>query len=104
MWYERIEQPLKEIIHILRNNGFNTTCSCGHYPNPYIQMEWYDGAEDFRLWSLLHEKGYKNWQIKIHWDWNGNRIAEVVFYHYDWNEKKGLATLKDILEIKQEKV
>jgi len=29
-WYENIEEPIREIVKLLRNNGFNTTCSCGH--------------------------------------------------------------------------
>jgi hypothetical protein len=30
-WYEeKIEEPVREIVKILRDNGFNTTCSCGH--------------------------------------------------------------------------
>lgn len=30
-WYdENIESEIRELVKILRNNGFNTTSSCGH--------------------------------------------------------------------------
>ena len=30
-WYnENIEEPIRDLVKILRDNGFNTTCSCGH--------------------------------------------------------------------------
>ena len=98
-WYDCIEEPLQELVHILRNSGFNTICSCGHYPKPYIQLEWYDGSEDTRLWNLLTEKGFKNWGITTGWRDTGERTAEIIFYHSDWNDKKGLADLKDIHDI-----
>jgi hypothetical protein len=39
-WYaEKIEEPIRELVRVLRNNGINTTGSCGH--EMYIQMEHY---------------------------------------------------------------
>ena len=30
-WYEEfIEEPIRDVVKLLRDNGFNTTCSCGH--------------------------------------------------------------------------
>lgn len=30
-WYdEHIEEPIRQMVKLLRDNGFNTTCSCGH--------------------------------------------------------------------------
>ncbi len=30
-WYEEnIEEPIRPLVHLLRENGFNTECSCGH--------------------------------------------------------------------------
>ena len=30
-WYkDNIEEPLRDIVRLLRNNGVNTECSCGH--------------------------------------------------------------------------
>jgi hypothetical protein len=27
---EHIEEPIRGVVKTLRDNGFNTTCSCGH--------------------------------------------------------------------------
>ncbi len=38
-WYEtHIEEPIREIVKVLRDNGINTECSCGHEPR-YIQCQ-----------------------------------------------------------------
>lgn len=29
-FYENIEEPVRDIVRVLRDNGVNTTCSCGH--------------------------------------------------------------------------
>jgi len=29
-FYENIEEPIRDIVRVLRDNGVNTTCSCGH--------------------------------------------------------------------------
>ena len=62
-----IEEPLKELITLLRKYGFNTTCSCGHYPNPYIEMEQYEDRNITDLYNLLVENGYKEFQIISYW-------------------------------------
>jgi len=69
---DMIEEPLKDLVQLLRDEGFNTTCSCGHLPTPYIEMEWrsYDD-EIFKLYNLLIEHGYKNFFIKANWS-SGN--------------------------------
>ena len=37
-WYDQfIEDPLKDLVKVLRNNGINTECSCGH--EMYIQCQ-----------------------------------------------------------------
>lgn len=58
-WYDvMIEDPLKGLVKILRNNGFNTECSCGH--DMYIQCQYLVDGEVQRLHDLLfsffHEK------------------------------------------------
>jgi len=43
-WYEKyIEEPIRPLVKLLRNNGFNTTCSCGH--QMYVEMENYHAEE-----------------------------------------------------------
>ena len=80
-WYDRIEEPIRDLVRILRNNGFNTTCSCGHLPRPYIQMDWRNDHEIKHLYSILVENGYKNFEIRAHWLCNdlNRRFLEVIF-------------------------
>ncbi len=59
-WFNHIEKPIRKLVILLRNNGFNTFCSCGCKPNPYIQMECYSDDEITKLYNLLIENGYKN--------------------------------------------
>lgn len=60
-WYENIEEPLKEIVYILRNNGVNTTNSCGH--NLEIECSYYVDGEIKQIYELIYnylaENGYK---------------------------------------------
>jgi hypothetical protein len=38
-WYERvIEEPIRDVVRLLRNNGFNTECSCAH--KMYVQCQY----------------------------------------------------------------
>jgi len=67
-WYEKkIEKPIMNLVKILRDNGFNTICSCGHYPEPYIQMETYSPYEVEQLCNLLEANGFKNYTIHLYW-------------------------------------
>jgi len=51
-WYEeKIEEPLRDLVKILRNNGVNTTCSCGH--EMYIQCAFSPGYDDPMKIGLL---------------------------------------------------
>jgi len=51
-WYENIEEPVRDMVKLLRNNGFNTTCSCGH--KMYIEG---DLIEDYKL-KEIHDLLY----------------------------------------------
>jgi len=62
-WYSCIEEPLKELVYLLRNNGFNTECSCGH--ELYIQCQFILEGEIKRLHDLLFHNGYLNYEINI---------------------------------------
>lgn len=51
-WYtETIEEPVRELVHILRNNGFNTECSCGH--EMYIQCQYIPEGQLMELHNLI---------------------------------------------------
>lgn len=61
-WYEsKIEEPVRDIVRLLRDNGFNTECSCGH--EMYIQVQHSLDGELQRLhhlvWTYLSERRYK---------------------------------------------
>lgn len=86
-WYEKnIEEPLRNLVKLLRDNGFNTECSCGHFPNPYVQIDWhgYDTFEIVHLYNLLVENGYDNFEIHtylMHTENDRNsRSCEIKFY------------------------
>ncbi|MGD0571702.1 MAG: hypothetical protein ABSB11_01625 [Sedimentisphaerales bacterium] len=66
-WYSQIEEPVRELVRLLRNNGFNTFCSCGHNkPHPCVDMEWYGFEEEARkVYCLLLENGYNNFEIRL---------------------------------------
>jgi len=63
-WYKCIEDPLKEIVYKLRNNGFNTTNSCGHKMYIEIDISW-DRLED--LYKVLAE-GWGEFSIEFYWE------------------------------------
>jgi hypothetical protein len=52
-WYsEKIEEPLREIVKYLRNNGINTECSCGH--DLYIQCQYFPDNDIKDLYDLIY--------------------------------------------------
>jgi len=78
-WYDQIEEPVRDLVKMLRNSGFNTTWSCGHKnPVPYIQMEWYIGDDIGRLYSLLWDSGWKDFELHFYCPSSGiGRFMEV---------------------------
>ena len=63
-WYEQnIEKPVRDVVKLLRDNGFNTICSCGH--KKYIQCSYYEDGELKRLKDLLFNQGYRNFTISL---------------------------------------
>jgi len=78
-WYnEKIEDPLKELVYKLRNNGINTHDSCGH--DMYIQCETYDPtSEMITIYNILYEMGIKNYRIVIIYEYGNfpKRYLEI---------------------------
>lgn len=69
-WYNQTEEPIRELVRLLCNNGFNTTCSCGHEMS--VQMEWYGFEEEIRrLYNPLGQNGYNNFELRIFWPSSG---------------------------------
>lgn len=64
-WYEiAIEKPVRPLVKLLRDNGFNTECSCGH--EMYVQCEYMLDGEIKRLHDLLFNNGYRDYTIDVH--------------------------------------
>jgi len=63
-WYEEcIEEPIRDLVKLLRDNGFNTECSCGH--EMYVQCQYLLDGEIFRLHKLLFNAGYRDYEIDL---------------------------------------
>jgi len=91
----KIEQPLRKLVKLLRDNGFDTFCSCGHLPRPYIQLGWSANFAIHKIFYLLMDNGYKNYTIKGAWDSKtGSKFLEIVF-----SPRISLAKLKDIKNV-----
>ncbi len=89
-WYKKyIEEPIVPLVKLLHTNGFNTDASCGHLPNPYVQIEWLNDQDVSRLYVLLISNNYKNFNITARWDmidkWKpiilNNRSITIRFYN-----------------------
>ena len=50
-WYNCIEEPIRDLVFLLRNNGFNTESSCGH--EKYIQCQYILDGEFMELNKLI---------------------------------------------------
>lgn len=75
-WYKfNIEDPLKDIIKNLRDNGINTFCSCGH--KRYIQCETHDIATEIdTIYNVLVEMDIEEYKVNIHVEY-----SRTYFYH-----------------------
>lgn len=66
-WYdEMIEEPIRTVVKLLRDNGFNTFCSCGH--DMYVELECYDPSDITALYNLLMENDYLMFNIFFYWE------------------------------------
>jgi len=74
-WYECVEPEVRPLVKYLRDNGFNTTCSCGHEMLIQVACD----AEDLtRLWNLLaeHLQSTDDFELAFYWH-SWCRFAEV---------------------------
>lgn len=64
VWYLEIEEPVRKIVYNLRNNGINTTCSCGH--EMYIEFQTSDPTTDLRnIYNALYESDIHSYKVEI---------------------------------------
>ena len=62
-FYKDIEEPIRDAVKLLRDNGFNTTCSCGHEMT--IELELGNHMDEVeRIATFLTEEGYKGFKIE----------------------------------------
>ena len=65
-WLEdKIEEPIRGLVKLLRDNGFNTFSSCGH--EMQVDMEWYKLEDLSNLSALLLSNGYEKFVIETSW-------------------------------------
>lgn len=64
-WYDNIEEPVRELVRHLRNNGINTTCSCGH--DMYIQADVIPDGSFKHLHDLLFNYLTEN-ELNVEYD------------------------------------
>ena len=63
-WYEQnIEANIRKEVKLLRDNGFNTECSCDH--KMYVQCQYVVDGEIQRLHEVLFNNGYRDYTISI---------------------------------------
>ncbi|MCK4359151.1 MAG: hypothetical protein KAW92_10510 [Candidatus Cloacimonetes bacterium] len=63
-WYEDvIEEPVRDLVRLLRDNGFNTVCIYGH--GMYVQCQYIVDGEIQRLHNLLFNNGYRDYTINL---------------------------------------
>lgn len=60
-WYDYIEPGIKPMVKLLRDNGFNTICSCEH--EMYVECEMTTDGKLKRLDDLLFNNGFRNYSI-----------------------------------------
>ena len=88
-WYDKnIEPKVRKLVRLLRDNGFNTECSCEGTKDgkgkPNVQLQYMADGEVQRLHDLLFSNGYMNYVIKVHykvWDGHSYPSMEVVIDH-----------------------
>ena len=63
LFWKGIEKSIRDAVRLLRDNGFNTVCSCGH--KMYVDIELVGHMDKVeRMTNLLLENGYKTFKIE----------------------------------------
>ena len=63
-WYEQnIEAGIRKEVKLLRDNGFNTECSCAH--EMHVQCQYVVDGEIQRLHEVLFNNGYRDYTVGI---------------------------------------
>lgn len=66
-WYGSIEPEIRDVVRALRNQGINTTGSCGH--EIWVECDSHDPTSEFDIiYNTLIELGYKRFEVRLLWD------------------------------------
>jgi hypothetical protein len=60
-WYNHIEPGIRPVVRLLRDNGWNTTCSCEH--EMYVDVDLHDLGDAERLATFLFENCYRKFHM-----------------------------------------
>ena len=60
-WFDKLEEPIRPLVKLLRDNGINTTSSCGH--EMCVEAEGYFSDLN-EIADLLTRNGYKLFHIE----------------------------------------
>ena len=80
-WYDNIEPGIRDLVRLMRDNGFNTTCSCEH--EKYVEFEFGCAGALDDLYLLLFNQGYRAFKISS----------------YIWMPPSGFAILRGTVEL-----
>ena len=84
-FWRGIEEPIRDTVKLLRDNGFNTVCSCGHTMTIDITLgNHFDEIE--RLANLLCENNYSSFKIEctLQVPSDGFWVRRATVYLKDW--------------------
>ena len=63
-WYEEyIEEDIRPLVRLLRDNGVNSVSSCGH--DMYVDCHFITDGEMKRIDDLLFNNGFRNYRLNF---------------------------------------
>lgn len=88
-WYDKnIESGIKGVVMLLRDNGFNTECSCEH--EMYVQCQYIPEGEIKRLHDLLANHGFKDYIISVNMKViEGHTYTDLTLEMKEGSDKQG---------------
>jgi hypothetical protein len=81
---ERIESGIRDQVHLLHENGFNTICSCGR--DYSVQLE-IGVNEVSRLDTLLLNNHYRNYRIELIVERHGGNLTSLATVRFSPTER-----------------
>lgn len=96
-WYEEnIEEGIRALVKLLRDNGVNTECSCAH--KMYVQCQYMLDGEIWRIKKLLYEKGLRDFTMDVKVQViNGKQYSSMdIKIDKPWEKTKNLGEKKEV--------